>query len=167
MEEALSLGDALSIRIIIFLLLVIFLVPLVQVGKIRLAKIKKDDFWPHLATWVQSAPQELPDAYWGAFEWPTDGVVRTLKTPQATWWIAWQNKDSVIFALRQDAAQGFVTLRSERFQATPILAKGKLAWSAPDAEWFAKQRIPLAPEDSLAKIALSELRQALPMAPKQ
>jgi hypothetical protein len=161
MEEALSLGDALSIRIIIFLLLVIFLVPLIQIGKVRLAKAKTDPFWHHAAQWVAEAPTEIPDEYAGTYDWPMNAQVRQIATDSSKWWLAWAAKDSVLMAVRRDPSKTFVSLRVEHFQPIPIWRTGQLSWSALDGEWFAQQVQPIPADDPKVKAALAEIKGLL------
>lgn len=152
MEEALSLGDALSIRIIVFLLLVIFLVPLISIGKARLVKAKKDDLWPKVAAWIGEHSTPSLKGYKTALELPDDARVVLTEQGSETWIESYQASDSLLLIARHQHKTGAVrVLRIERFGTVPILNESKLSWSPMEGEWFASGTPTYLSEDSMSQ----------------
>lgn len=162
MEEALSLGDALSIRIIVFLLLVIFLVPLISIGKARLVKAKKDDLWPKVAAWIQAHPSAHIKPYQTALELPDQAQVVITERGPETWLESYQSADSILLIARHNRSTGVVrVLRIERFGTVPILNESKLAWSPMEGEWFASGTPEYLAQDSMSQNLISAYKAAV------
>lgn len=162
MEEALSLGDALSIRIIVFLLLVIFLVPLISIGKARLVKAKKDDLWPKVAAWIQVHKQEIPKSYRTALELNEASDFVVTKSGAMTWIESFNPIDSTLLVIRHNPASGKVRMmRIERFGTVPMLNENQLSWSPLEGEWFASGTSELMNADSMNQNFIRDYKQTI------
>lgn len=139
MGDAISLEDALSVMVVIFVLFVLIMVPLINIDKIRLAKAEKDQTYLNRALWLTEQPQSdaALNAYRATFSLHQEGFSFKGKVAPYTYIEFFSPEDSTLTVIRHNIEQGHYTLmQSIGLGADAVFREGRLVWSPDEGEWF-------------------------------
>ncbi len=137
--NAISLEDALSIMVVIFTLFVIFLIPLVNIDKMKLEKAKYDKFWKDRETFLFDYKKIDSKAqyYFSTFDIYEDEVV------SAKYWK--DVNDIYVEILLQDSSMTIILHNPKKKKFCAIFVEGyqtvsykfgNIKWSYDEDDWF-------------------------------
>lgn len=161
MGEALSFDSILTVLTVLFVLRMIFLIPMVNVDKAKLDQARHDSLWIRAACRLERSGASDPSIapYASVFslqggrsvlERGADGLV--LLSSSAS--------DSTLTFVEHDPASGrFSSLRVQRSSEHPVFRRGTLLWSPSENAWFATSDTTDYGEDSSSASFLARIRQ--------
>lgn len=164
--EAVSLEAAITIMTIIFVLRMLFLVPLVSIDKARLEKKTVDHFWGDLVSWLTTDQSgESPNAisYQEAFDLFSSSFIHATDRDEDSHSVRYVESlthDSSLIVVRHDLTNNlFSAMVMSKNGETTTYRHGKLSKVSGSSSWFAAQEdSPDYGDDSRSKVINSVYR---------
>ena len=138
MGDAISLENVLSLMVVLFVLRMLFFIPLVNLDRMHLTKAQKDEYWQQLTDYLTThADSSGNTPYMSAFSLDGHRVLVSEAGSSDFRYIEALNSDGTLTVVEH-------RLGSNRFDAmvvrghssVPSFRFGSLQWSGPEKVWF-------------------------------
>ncbi|MGL1887781.1 MAG: hypothetical protein OCD76_14790 [Reichenbachiella sp.] len=141
MGAAISLEDALSIMVVIFVLFVVLFVPLIQLDRMNLDEALKNPFWKKIYLYVEgeennSKAQKALEKYYDSFD--LEGKINLYsKRDKGTFFLESIDSDSNITVIVHDSKKKtYTVIYSQELSPSVSYRFGKIVWSKQEKNWF-------------------------------
>lgn len=140
--QAISIEDALTIMVVIFVIFVLLLIPLVNIDRLKLEAAQKDPMWSLVASWAYNNPQANNaglEAYNNCFNLQTyDMVLISENGPLNTILIeAFSDYGRNIAIYFHNKEEGtYTAIFVQNFLKSATFRHGNIYWSSAEREWF-------------------------------
>ena len=136
---AISLEDALSIMVVVFIIFVILFIPLINLNTMKLEMSKTSPFWSKLHSFIVENGQEENRSASKYTEFEIEGKnVKVSKNGSYTYVEAANPADSSLYVISHNTRNNkYITLRVEKFQTEGhVFHAGELEWDGYEKKWF-------------------------------
>jgi hypothetical protein len=141
MGAAISLEDALSIMVVVFVLFVVLFVPLIQLDRMNLDEALKNPFWEKIYKYVEKSEidkddQEKLSKYYDSFD--LEGNTNLIsETKKNTMYLESIDADSNITVIIHDKdKKSYTVIYSQELSPSVSYRFGKIVWSRQEKSWF-------------------------------
>jgi len=136
--EAISLENVLSLMVVLFVLRLLFFIPLISIDRMQLENVNKDAYWQKLSEYLAAHADSTGTEYYSS-AFGLDGY-RVLVTESGlgdTRYVEALNNDGTITVIEHRVSSGrFDALVVKGHSSVPTYRYGSLKWSAPEQVWF-------------------------------
>ncbi|HSQ43185.1 MAG TPA: hypothetical protein VLM37_12975 [Fibrobacteraceae bacterium] len=136
--EAISIENVLSLMVVLFVLRLLFFIPLVSIDRMSLAQAQKDEYWQNLADYLQQHGDSAADPFYNAAFGLDGHRILITETGQGNaCYIESLNADGVLTVIehRQDSGR-FDAMVIKGHSSVVGYRYGILRWSTPERVWF-------------------------------
>lgn len=141
--SAISIEDALSIMVVVFVLFIVFFLPMVSIDQMKLEKAQKDDFWPGIKERITT--QEIkgnPAPYLQTFNLDAERtIVEKDSLNRVNYIESVDSEDNLMIVEHNLKDDTFVLLFVPQFNKAVTYVHGNLHWSDPESSWFKSNAI--------------------------
>ncbi|MGL1902260.1 MAG: hypothetical protein OCC49_09000 [Fibrobacterales bacterium] len=141
MGAAISLEDALSIMVVVFVLFVVLFVPLIQLDRMNLDEALKNPFWEKIYKHIEKAElpadgQESLEKYYDSFD--LEGNTNLIsKSAKKTIYLESIDADSNVTVIIHDKdKKSYTVIYSQELSPSVSYRFGKIVWSRQEKSWF-------------------------------
>jgi len=136
--EAISLENVLTLMVVLFVLRLLFFIPLISIDRMQLEKVSKDGYWQKLSDYLEVHGDTTGrDFYSSAFGFDGHRVLVSESDVGDTRYVEALNSDGTITVLEHRVGSGrFDALVLKGHSSVPSYRYGSLKWSAPEQVWF-------------------------------
>lgn len=136
--DAVSFESVLTIFTVLLVLRMVFLVPMVNLGKAKTESARRDRAWDLTIQRVAAGADSGPVAPYAVAMGLPQARTRISPAPQGVAvWLESVLPDSSLVVVRHDRRAGtYVRLHVQSRSEHPSCQYGRLEWSAPEGQWF-------------------------------
>ena len=136
--DAISLENVLSLMVVLFVLRLLFFIPLVNIDRMQLVKAQKDDYWPKLVDYLAAKGDSNGVAsYNSAFNLDGHRILVTESGNGDIRYVEALNSDGTVTVIEHRVGAGrFDAMIVKGHSSVVDFRYGSLKWSAPEQVWF-------------------------------
>lgn len=136
MGEAISIEDVLSLMTVVFVLFILFFVPLVNIDRMQLENARKDEYWQQLAEWLVEHGKPASSFYDEAFM--LDGHrFYSADLPRGIRWVEALHSNGTITVVEHDLKRKAYTAMIVKGHSSVVTYRfGAIRWSAAERVFF-------------------------------
>ena len=133
--QAISIEDALSIMVVIFVLFFLFIVPLINIDKAKLEQAQQDTYWQILSAWIgsQEINQSAAMPYIHTFGLKGQTVLVT-DLDYKRYIEALSNKGDLTVIMHEGSR--YISFIVRGHSSVVTYRYGSIHWSSAEREWF-------------------------------
>jgi hypothetical protein len=140
--SAISLEDALSIMVVVFVLFLILFIPLVNLDRANLERAQKLDVWRTVHSYLQENVEVTPKAmeYSNVFDQVIDATNRITRVSRNVVYLESVKGDNLLVLEHNTQTNNFIGMYIQNFSSTITYREGRLQWDRFDSKWFAEEQ---------------------------
>ncbi|KMQ50845.1 hypothetical protein CHISP_2196 [Chitinispirillum alkaliphilum] len=133
--NAISIEDALSIMVVIFVLFFLFIVPLVNIDRAKLEEAQLDEYWEKLTSWIETEEHHSAESapYKQAFGLYGQKVIVT--EIDGARYIKALSPDGDLTVINH-TGQKYISFIVREHSSVVTYRYGNIHWSTSEQEWF-------------------------------
>ncbi|MDG5816794.1 hypothetical protein QA601_16980 [Chitinispirillales bacterium ANBcel5] len=159
MGNPISMEDALSIMVVIFVLFFLFLVPLINMDRAKLEEAQRDVYWKILAEWIETYPDDYSkeaQSYVPAFGLSGHKIIVTDDGDRT--YIEALSDEGVVTVIVHEGNR-YTSFSTKGHSSVVTYRFGDIMWSSSENEWFTvNNRIDYGEEENTVRMQ-KEFRQ--------
>lgn len=136
--DAISLENVLSLMVVLFVLRLLFFIPLVNIDRMNLVKAQKDEYWPKLSDYIATKGDSGAVAsYNSSFNLDGHRVLVTESGNGDIRYVEALNSDGTVTVIEHRVGAGrFDAMIVKGHSSVVGFSYGTLKWSAAEQVWF-------------------------------